>query len=316
MSGFTIALQSKGNTVQLLPAGRFAATDGSGRPEGLDGWSVDAATAQRLIAQVEERNLRIPIDYEHQGFLSEKNGQPAPAAGWFRKLEWREGEGLFALDVEWTEKARDMIKAGEYRYISPVFIHDSETGEVTSLLGAGITNNPGLNVLAELMALKAKAGALEPSGAGGEVGAPSRVDSLVRETKETLEALRARTEEALSAQREVTILRQKIANSQIDAVIEDALDGARILPAHVDAARRLAAVDFEALKRLLDRPPLVPALLGMQSSRLSMPNGESHRSRASLSVEEQKICALTGRTHKEFAELKHRFTAEDSGFTD
>ena len=289
----------------------------TGRPHGLEGWFIDAEIAQRLIAKIEERNLRIPIDYEHQGFLSEKNGQPAPAAGWFRTLEWREGEGLFALDVEWTDKAREMIKAGEYRYVSPVFLNDSATGAVTSLLGAGITNNPGLNVLAELMALKAEAGRQGSSSAPTEdLGAPAPVDSLVRESRETLEALRARTEEALSAQREVTALRQKIANSQIDAVIEDALAGARILPTHVDAARRLAGVDFEALKRLLDRPPLFPALLGMQSTRTPALDGAPRHSRASLSREEQQICALTGRSHKEFAELKHRFSAEDSGLTD
>ena len=52
---FSIALESRGNTIQLLPAGRFAATDGSGRPKGLDGWFIDAEIAAELI----ERNRAI-----------------------------------------------------------------------------------------------------------------------------------------------------------------------------------------------------------------------------------------------------------------
>ncbi|MGE1673772.1 phage protease [Pseudomonas aeruginosa] len=34
-----------------------------------------------------------------------ENGQPAPAAGFFRALEWREGQGLFA-QVELTARAK------------------------------------------------------------------------------------------------------------------------------------------------------------------------------------------------------------------
>lgn len=310
---FSIALESRGNTIQLLPAGRFAAKDGSGRPQGLDGWFIDAEIAAELIEKIEQRNLRLPIDYEHQSFLVEKNGQPAPAAGWFRAVEWREGEGLFAVDVEWTDKAREMIQSGEYRYLSPVFTWNPETGDVTSLIGAGITNNPGLNSLAELSALKAKL------AAQGEVEAPdsdpiARLDALVRENRETMAALQAKADEAATAQREITALRQKITESEIDALIEDALDGARLLPAHVDAARRLASADIAALKSLLYRPPLFPALVGMQSSRVRELGGAPKN--AGLTTEERHICALTGRTPQQFAELKRTFSAEDSGLTD
>ena len=60
--------------IQLLPAGRFRAADGSGRPVGLDGWYIDAEIAGRLIAQAAARATKFVIDYEHQTFLAEKNG--------------------------------------------------------------------------------------------------------------------------------------------------------------------------------------------------------------------------------------------------
>ena len=65
----------------------------------------------------------LPIDYEHQtlgGTYSSPNGQ-APAAGWIKSLRSEPGIGLLA-EIEWTEQARKMIAAKEYRYLSPVAI--------------------------------------------------------------------------------------------------------------------------------------------------------------------------------------------------
>jgi phage I-like protein len=84
------------------------------------------------------------VDYEHQTLLAAQNGQPAPAAGWFGKLEWRES-GLYAIDMEWTERATQMIEGGEYKYISSVFAYDKKTGKVTRLLHAALTNNLALD---------------------------------------------------------------------------------------------------------------------------------------------------------------------------
>jgi len=55
--------------------------------------------AQHLIDRVAAAAVDYVIDYHHQTLLAEKNGQPAPAAGWFDALEWREGDGLYAIDV-------------------------------------------------------------------------------------------------------------------------------------------------------------------------------------------------------------------------
>ena len=140
-----------GNELQLFPQGLFRARDG--RPHEVDAWQIDQVVAEQLIAQVAALTNPLPIDYEHQILHAIENGQPAPAAGWFKQLEWREGKGLFAVDVEWTEPAKAFIKNGEYRYVSPVFAWDRKTGEVTGLAMAAITNYPALDGMQRLTAL-------------------------------------------------------------------------------------------------------------------------------------------------------------------
>lgn len=129
--------------IQLLPAGRFYGRDG--RPTDAPGWFLDAALAQVLIAAASVRNTPYVIDYEHQTLLAKENGKPAPAAGWFKSLEWRDGVGLFAVDVEWTTPAQEFIATKQYRFISPVIGYDRPTGAVTALFMAAATNNPAID---------------------------------------------------------------------------------------------------------------------------------------------------------------------------
>lgn len=45
--------------------------------------------------------------------------------------------------MEWTEKARNMIEAREYRYVSPV-LHHYPDGRILRMLGAGLVHRPNL----------------------------------------------------------------------------------------------------------------------------------------------------------------------------
>ncbi|WP_305965658.1 phage protease [Marinobacter salsuginis] len=131
IAAFTARLRTPSTDIQLFPAGVFRARDG--RPTGITGWRMDAASARELIALSGQRQTPFVIDYEHQTLYAETSGNPAPAAGWFERLEWREGDGLYAVDVEWTARATAMIEGDEYRYLSPVFKYD-KNGAVTELL--------------------------------------------------------------------------------------------------------------------------------------------------------------------------------------
>ena len=146
---------------RLIPAGRFRANDG--RPSGISGWLMDGESARRIIAALAAQKNDMLIDYEHQSLRTQETGKPAPAAGWFKRLEWREGDGLYVTDARWTRNAAAMLTAQEYRYISPVFHFDDVTGRVLSILGAAVTNTPGLDGLTDLAALKAQLPAAKTS---------------------------------------------------------------------------------------------------------------------------------------------------------
>ena len=140
---------------QLLPAGHFSAVDG--RPHDVPGgqWLIDAAVAQRVMALASTAQNDLVIDYEHQTLNADQNGQPAPAAGWFKQMEWREGSGLW-IKPQWTSRALDFIKNGEYKFLSAVFPYDKRTGEPLSLHSAALVNRPGIDGMQALEALRAQ----------------------------------------------------------------------------------------------------------------------------------------------------------------
>lgn len=95
----------------------------------------------------------IVIDYEHQTLY----GTEAPAAGWIHKLDI-EGDKLMAY-LQWTEKATEYIKKGEYKYVSPVYVFDTYDKETNAYSGitlhsVALTNTPFLDELGEVYANK------------------------------------------------------------------------------------------------------------------------------------------------------------------
>lgn len=127
--------------LQVTPAGAFAPSDG--RAMDVPAWRIDAASASALIERFKVRKTPPVLDYEHQTLHKEANGQPAPAAGWFRELEWRDGHGLYAR-VELTARARELVQAGEYAFFSPVFSYAPD-GTVLALHMGALTNNPAID---------------------------------------------------------------------------------------------------------------------------------------------------------------------------
>jgi phage I-like protein len=118
-----------------------------GHPAGP--FSMDADKMQQCITRFEQQQNPLVVDYEHN---SVQPGGDGRAAGWIHKLELRSGPGgaeLWAM-TEWTAKAADMIRSGEYRYCSPVIDFggkDRESGEhvPVELFNVAITNNPFLD---------------------------------------------------------------------------------------------------------------------------------------------------------------------------
>ena len=141
----TLALQAHA-AVQLLPAGEFKGRDG--RPGKELTWKLSDAQGQALADKLNERHQKVDFqfDYEHQTVLAAENGQPSPASGWGTQFEWRKGDGLYVVNTKWTDRAKAMIEAGEYKYLSPYITYNTNTGEVLDVLNAGLVAMPNLDI--------------------------------------------------------------------------------------------------------------------------------------------------------------------------
>ncbi|MGH1509506.1 phage protease [Ralstonia solanacearum] len=311
--------------LQLLPAGAFRSRDG--RPTECPAWVCTATTAQRLTELANADNRRIVIDYEHQTLNAEKNGQPAPAAGWFKALAWRDGVGLFATDVEWTDKARQMIEAKEYRYVSPVFTYDKKTGEVLRILHVALTNYPALDNLPEV-ALRAAAHFQIPQYL--ENAMPEWLKKLLAqlglnpedETAVTAELTTLKTAADASAAKdtEIAALRASVTTkpdpakyvpietmqalqSQVASLtttvhgreVEDVIDGAKkagkLLAPQEQWARELGGKDIAALRSFVATAQPIAALTSMQTAG-KKPDGVGQTGQ--LSDADMAVCKAMG----------------------
>lgn len=152
----SVVPSSTKSVFRILPAGLFRAADG--RPGNDKSWLLTPEIGAQLVRDAAQAAHDFPIDYEHQTQQSAKNGQPAPAAGWFKQLDWRP-DGLYVTDARWTERAKDMIDRCEYRFLSPVITYDTNTFAVRKLHSIALTNTPALPDLVDLAALTYQGGA-------------------------------------------------------------------------------------------------------------------------------------------------------------
>ncbi|WP_300657542.1 phage protease [Pseudomonas sp.] len=301
----TFEIQAQGAAIQLFPAGAFKARDGRPKDVQAGHWFIDDQVAARLIAKVATRGTDLVIDYEHQTLNSETNGQPAPAAGWFKGavLEWRDGLGLFASQVDWTEKAAGYIAAKEYRYLSPVFSYDKQTGEVLDLVHVALTNYPALDGMESLPALAAARFQLaDPAAPSAEENQGVNKEQLIEmlglssdaseeDIQTALTALKAdaskvselqtalaaaKTQQADPAKfvpvgvvedlkKDIAALKATQLGGEVDGLVQAGLADGRLLPAQEKWARDLGTKDVAALKTYLEQTPAIAALKSQQS---------------------------------------------------
>lgn len=302
----TFEIQADGAAIQLFPAGPFSARDGRPKDVKAGHWLIDSDIAARLVTRMAARLTDVVIDYEHQTLNSAENGKEAPAAGWIKgvSLEWREGEGLFATPVDWTERGAGYIQAKEYRYLSPVFAYDTRTGAVLDLLHVGLTNYPAIDNLQPLQALAAARFQLaEPAAQPTEEHPTVNRDQLIQHLRLSADAsdddiqtaltnLQSKAdntavlEEALAAAKtktadpskyvpieafealksEVVALKGKQTSGELEGLVTAGLSDGRLLPVQESWARDLGGKDIAALKAYLDKTPAITALKGQQTA--------------------------------------------------
>jgi hypothetical protein len=319
---------------RILPAGQFAPSDG--RPMTTQGgiWQLFDEDGARIASEFNARASARVIDYEHATVLAKTSGNKAPAAGWIKRLEWRPGDGLWAVDVEWTEAAAQAIAAREYRYVSPVFTYDPNTGRVISLLHAALTNDPALDGLTDLAALAAQLFSspnLPPINPTQEDASMDHLHALLaalglpasatqEESLAALTALKtnvatltaqiaspdpakfvpvatltALQTEHKGLQDKYDALSAQVNDDKVEQAIASGKAAGKISPALESWARDLGKKDIAALNAWLDKTPAIVPLNGTQTGG----QGEGGNV-AALSAEQSKVCALMGIDEAEY----------------
>ncbi|EEG08962.1 phage protease [Pseudogulbenkiania ferrooxidans] len=326
---FEIAVDGK--AMRLVPAGIFRARDG--RPFDAPHWYTDANVAAQVIRRAQEEVDDLVIDYEHQTLYAEQNGQKAPAAGWFKDMEWRDGLGIYAVNVRWTKTAQAHLDDEEYRYLSPVFTYDPQTGEVLRILMAALTNKAGLDGLDDLSRLAVNRFSLTPNHAQEDtvdlkelckqLGLPETTTEA--EVQAALVALKTKATQAdgltqevaalkangpdlakyvpiaalREAQGELATLKAEKQESQVEALVQEGKAACKITPALEPWARDLGKRDLAALRSFLDTAPAMAGLKDGQTDGKAPTDG-SH----GLSADELAVCKQLGMTPEAFAKEK------------
>lgn len=120
--------------IELIPAGDTVS--------GRDARAWVNSQPQNIIDAFTSRAMDIPLDWEHASELKAPQGERAPAAGWIKALEIR--DGAIWGRVVWTKEGSSDVAAQRYRYLSPVFQFTKESREIVALTSVALTNQPNL----------------------------------------------------------------------------------------------------------------------------------------------------------------------------
>lgn len=197
-------------------------------------FEITLKSLQEIKANFDERKTDCVIDYEHNSVYG--RGNPNPAAGWIKSLEIREN-ALFAK-IAWTSRAKEYIKAKEYRYLSPTFeLHypHPKSGEDrgANLHSVALTNNPFLDSLGEV---KANSNLLDKKG----------------EKMEKLEALEAENKALKEQLKEVQENLAKTNEKMACSVVDSALVACKITDGQKEWALNYAKSDLEGFTKFLE----------------------------------------------------------------
>lgn len=335
LAALTFDLASGQGEFQLLPDGAFRAGDGSGRPAEVDAWHIDADIARALLARLAAKPKDLLIDYEHQTLLKEKNGLPAPAAGWQSpaNIVYRPGAGIFAVNPRWTERAASLIAADEYRYISPVISYDTATGAVLDIRMVALTNDPGITDMAQvaltalsathdfsteekplmndtLKKLLAQLGLAETTSEAEALGAVAALSAKATEVAGLTEKVAALSAQApdpakfvpiatmQALQTEVSALTASVNADKVDKIVESALSAGKLLPAQKEWAIDLGKANLAALTAYVEKTPANPALVAMQTAD-GTPAGARQQT-AALTATDEKVMAQLGVSKEDY----------------
>lgn len=309
--------------VELVPAGEFSGRDGRGP------FRLDAAA---VLAAFERGGIDLPVDYDHQTLQADAKAGPVPAAGWIKALEVREGS-LWGR-VAWTEKAAALIAQREYRFLSPVFLHD-KTGRVLALSGAGLTHYPNLDLTAVANAnegvTRMDEELMERLRALLNLPTLAEPAELVAELEKLMQRLKTAEDQAQAANaraaateptepdpaqwvpmsqhsavaQQLSALQRQVAKAQAEDAVRAAMSAGKLVPALSVWAQAYAEKDPEGFAAWIASAPVIvePAA---HSQRVAPNAGTAD---ALLTDEDRFVCSALGLSEAEFSAHKRTLNA-------
>lgn len=284
--------------------------------EGRDGRRWMLPNPEAVVAEFKRRGADLPIDYEHATQIKGSKGEFAPAVGWIKDMEVRNG-ALWAR-VEWGEDGQQAIASKAYRYISPVFTFARETGEVLQMRSAGLTNNPNL----QLAALNREEDAaqketdmdkavLEALGLNSDASAADAVVAInkLKEARDT--ALnsaqqpdpekfvpKADYDLAINKVSEFEQAEQARAEEAINTAVDAAIEAGKIAPSsrdfHVAACK---ASGVEAFNSMIEGLPKI-------GGKTDLDGKQPGKTGTALNAEEKAAADALGISHEDYAKAK------------
>ena len=298
--------------VELIPAGPNVI--------GRDGrqWLFDEQAGMLVQSSFMGRAIDLPIDWEHATQHRATKGESAPAAGWIKQLELRDG-ALWGL-VDWTPRASEQVISREYRFLSPVFDFDPDTTRIARLVSAGLTNKPNFLLTAlnqETMentpvklspALLAALGLPETATEEQAIAATTQLKATAQAAnaeKPNLAQFVPRADydalgvRAVNAEQALATQKKTEHNKEVDAVIAAATQAGKITPATVDYHRAMCQ-DEAGLARFKEFVTAAPVV----AAPSDLGDRQSEHLKTALNAEEQQVAKLMGMSEADFIKGK------------
>ncbi len=298
--------------VELIPPGPNV-TGRDGRQ-----WLFDEQAGMLVQSSFLGRAIDLPIDWEHATQHRASKGESAPAAGWIKQLELRNG-ALWGL-VDWTPRASEQVINREYRFLSPVFDFDPDTTRIARLVSAGLTNKPnflltalnqettentpvklspaflaalGLPETATEEQAIAAAAQLKATAQATNTEKPNLTQFVPRADYDALGVRATNAEQALATQKKVDH------DKQVDAAITSATQAGKITPSTVEYHRAMCQ-DEAGLNRFKEFVTAAPVVAAATDLGTRKPDNLA----TALNSEEQQVAKLLGMSEADFIKGK------------
>ncbi len=292
------------NPILIVPLGTFT--------HPVQKQVIDSEAIQRIMSQFKVWKRDIVVDYQHE---SMKECGRAPAAGWVKTANASSTKKGIEAPIEWTDQARRLIEAKEYRFISPVF--ESVDGKITRLVNLGLTNNPNIHSMKplvnqrktqerkmDLLTKLKKLMNLDEKTTEQEAIQAVQALALNSETVTTLSALlgenvallgltpEASDDEIIKRIEKMGAQSVTLGEVAIERMVNDAISGGKLAPSQKGWASSLARTNSESFRIfLINSGPALP--LGGVITPCA-------RKERALSESEGKVCHLLNVDEKDY----------------